>query len=82
MGYCRYLRLDWAFYRLEEVARMVQQYITQEIPLFICVYGEYQDTEYHAKITKYDPQLQKIKLVEQNEEFHWISVYDIVDIYL
>jgi hypothetical protein len=70
---------------LEQVERMISQYIYSEVELYIVVYGEYEDIDLHGKITKFDPQLKRMKVEwftkEGEEEFEWISVYDIVDIF-
>lgn len=66
---------------IEEVARMVRDYINSEVYLCIVVFHEYNDIEYYARITKFDPQLKRIK-IENDQECVWISVFDIVDIYV
>jgi hypothetical protein len=70
---------------LEQVERMISQYIYSEVELYIVVYGEYEDTDLHGKITKFDPQLKRMKVewLEKDgmEEFVWVSVFDIVDIF-
>lgn len=69
---------------LEQVERMVQQYINSGVNLAIVIFGEYENKEYDAIITKYDPQLRRMKLewVEGDEEhYEWVRVEDIIDIF-
>jgi hypothetical protein len=70
----------------EQFERMINDYIASDVKLFIVVYGEYEDRDLYGKITKFDPQLKRIKMEwptkEDDEEFEWISIYDIQDIFM
>jgi hypothetical protein len=71
---------------LEQVEMMIRQYIYSEVKLFIIVYGEYEETDLHGKITNFDSQMKRMKVEWQTkdgeDDFQWVSIYDIVDIFL
>ncbi len=68
--------------QLEEFQRMLRDYIQSNIPLFLTIYGEFEDRDVRGKITKMDPLIKRVKLEFEEGEFEWISFHDIVDIYL
>lgn len=77
-------RPDFDEQHFEQVERMVRQYINSGLNLAIVIFGEFKDKEYDARITKYDPQLRRMKLewIEGAEEqYEWVLVEDIKDIY-
>lgn len=69
---------------LEQVERMVSDYIRTDVKLFIVIYGEYEDKEYYAQITKIDPSLRRMKLEwleREEEQYEWVWIDDIIDIF-
>jgi hypothetical protein len=70
---------------LEQVERMISQYIYSEVKLYIVVYGEYEDIDLHGKITNFYSQMKRMKVEWQTkdgeDEFQWVPIYDIVDIF-
>jgi hypothetical protein len=82
----RRARTEFDDQQIEQFERMIQQYIYTNVKLYIVVYGEYEDTDLHGKITKFDSQMKRMKVEWQSkdgdDEFQWVSIYDIEDIFV
>lgn len=71
---------------IEQLERMINDSIINDVELFLEIYGEYKDRDLRGKITRFDSQIKRIKIEwndrDGEDEFEWISIYDIVDIFI
>lgn len=75
----RQVRPVWDEQRLEGLTYAIQEAAAEGYSVLITVFGEFGNTEEKGLITRIDHQPQRVRL-EQNDDYRWIKLEDIVDI--
>jgi len=68
--------------QIEELERMINDYITCGKPVFLTIFGEFEDREIRGRITKIEPTIKRLKIETEDYNNEWFSFEDILDIYL